>query len=117
MTIFKFVFSFLFLILSIHSVSRTDDYLLFSAEKGHFEHAKKALRQGAYVNVRDSSGKTPLMHAAIFGNSDLVMLLILNGAGADFSIKDYEGKTALMYAIEKKHTKIIELLKSYGATE
>lgn len=117
MTIYRLFFIFLLFSLSIQPISRTDDYLLFSAEKGHLEHAKKALRQGAYVNVRDSQGKTPLMYAAIFGNPDLVMLLILNGAGADFSIKDYDGKTALMYAQEKKHMKVIELLKSYGAVE
>ncbi|MBP7282483.1 MAG: ankyrin repeat domain-containing protein [Leptospiraceae bacterium] len=107
----------LILSISLYPISRADDYLLFSTEKGHFEHTKKALRTGAYVNVRDSNGKTPLMHASIFGNKDIVMLLILNGAGADFSIKDYDGKTALMYATEHKHKHIVELLKSYGATE
>ena len=60
-------------------MSRADDYLLFSVEKGHFEHTRKALKMGAFVNVRD--------------------------------------KTALMYAIETKHAKIIEMLKSHGATE
>ena len=63
-------------------MSRADDYLLFSVEKGHFEHTRKALKMGAFVNVRD-----------------------------------YDGKTALMYAIENKHAKIIEMLKSHGATE
>lgn len=101
----------------LYPISRADDYLLFSTEKGHFEHTKRALKTGAYVNVRDTNGKTPLMHAAIFGNKDIVMLLILNGAGSDFSIKDYDGKTALMYATENNHKHIVELLKSYGATE
>lgn len=116
---FKYLFSILFVFSSfpVFSISRADDYLLFSTEKGHFEHTKKALKMGAFVNVRDRTGMTPLMHAAIFGNPDIVMLLILNGAGADFSIRDYDGKTALMYAVEKNHTKIIEMLKSHGATE
>lgn len=115
---FKILILLFFLLsLPVFSISRADDYLLFSTEKGHFEHTKKALKMGAYVNVRDRTGMTPLMHAVIFGNPDIVMLLILNGAGADFSIRDFEGKTALMYAVEKNHTKIIEMLKSHGATE
>jgi ankyrin repeat protein len=117
MQILKIFLFFILLNHSIFTLTRAEDYLLFSTEKGHFEHTKKALKMGAYVNVRDSSGKTPLMYASIFGNPDIVMLLILNGAGADFSIRDYDGKTAIMYAVEKNHTKIIELLKSYGATE
>lgn len=109
----------LILILSqtLTAISRADDYLLFSTEKGHLEHTKKALKMGAFVNVRDSFGRTPLMFAAMFGNPDIVMLLILNGAGADFSIRDFDGKTALMYATEKNHKKVIELLKNYGAKE
>lgn len=113
----KFILFFLLFIFSIESITRAEDYLLFSTEKGHFEHTKKALKMGAYVNVRDNTGKTPLMYAASFGNPDIVMLLILNGAGADFSIRDFDGKTALMYATEKNHTRIIELLKSHGAIE
>ncbi|MBK6607793.1 MAG: ankyrin repeat domain-containing protein [Leptospiraceae bacterium] len=109
---FLFIFSF-----SIYSMSRADDYLLFSAEKGHFEHTKKALKMGAFVNVRDKDGKTPLMFAVNSGKPDIVLLLILYGAGSDFAIRDYDGKTALMYAIENNHTKIIEMLKSHGATE
>ncbi len=114
------ILSILFLLIlssSTFAITRAEDYLLFSTEKGHFEHTKKALKMGAYVNVRDNTGKTPLMYAATFGNPDIVMLLILNGAGADFSIRDFDGKTALMYATEKNHTKIIEMLKSHGATE
>ncbi len=107
----------LFFSQTLTAISRADDYLLFSTEKGHLEHTKKALKMGAFVNVRDSFGRTPLMFAAMFGNPDIVMLLILNGAGADFGIRDFDGKTALMYATEKNHTKVIELLKSYGAIE
>ncbi len=114
------LFTIIFLLvlsLPAFSLSRADDYLLFSTEKGHFEHTKKALKMGAFVNVRDKTGKTPLIYAASFGNPDIVMLLILNGAGADFSIRDFDGKTALMYATEKNYSKIIEMLKSHGATE
>lgn len=112
-----FIFIFMLFSISVYSISRADDYLLFSAEKGHLEHVKKALKMGAYVNIRDSKGKTPLIYATIFGNPDIVMLLILNGAGADFSIRDFERKTALMYATEKNDTKIIQMLKDYGAKE
>ena len=35
--------------------------------------------------------------------------------GADVNVKNKDGKTALMHAKEKNHTKIIEVLKQYGA--
>lgn len=90
---------------------------MFSAERGQMANVKKALKMGAYVNSKDYFGKTALMYAAINGNLEMTEYLILHGAGSDFSLRDREGKTALMYAGEKEQTKIIELLKKYGATE
>lgn len=38
--------------------------------------AKLLLEHGAVANVRDKTGCTPLMYACMFGNSDIVDLLL-----------------------------------------
>jgi ankyrin repeat protein len=67
--------------------------LQFAIENNHIEAAKFFIKKGVDVNSQDASGKTPLITAALKGaennNTDLVKLLVLNGAH-DF-IKDNKG--------------------------
>lgn len=53
---------------------------------------KYLLEQGAIVNVRDKTGLTPFMYACIFGNMDIVDLL-LNLSAID--AVDNFGKTVI----------------------
>ena len=55
------------------------------------------LESGAEPNVRDSSGRTPLMEAALGGGVDAVELLLARGA--DPSICDADGTTALVHLV------------------
>ena len=41
---------------------------------------------------------------------------LLIAAGADIHAKDAKGKTALAYAVERKHSRIEEVLRRHGAT-
>ncbi len=66
------------------------------------------------VNTRDKNGISALMHAAYYGCTNIVRLLINHGA--DINISNYNYKnTALMYAVEKGHKDIVELLIASGA--
>jgi ankyrin repeat protein len=67
------------------------------------------LNQGVNVNVRTVSGKTPLMAAAYKGYSDIVQMLLDNGA--DVVSKDGRGDTAEKIAERGGYTRIMELLK------
>lgn len=93
------------------------DYLLFSAEKGYIGHVKKALAQGADVNVQDYFKKTPLIYASSYGDVEIVKLLLKYGAAEGIDIRDRDGKTAYTYAKLKGFTQIMNLLKHYGASE
>jgi len=68
---------------------------------------------GAEVDVKDDDGMTPLMHASISGNSEVVDLLLLWGALIDD--KDNNGRTALMWASEKGMKKASKVLMKSGA--
>ena len=54
-----------------------------------------------------------LLTAAMQGDTNQVKALL--DKGANVNAKDEDGLTALMYAKEINHTKIIEVLKQYGA--
>lgn len=70
------------------------------------------LAEGAEVNSRDDSGKTPLHAAARQGHQEVVTLLIANGA--DVNAKTEKGETAISLANKKGHTEIVELLRKHG---
>ena len=86
---------------------------LFDAARGKdnalgIEEALRCISQGADVNGKDHSGRTPLHGAVIKGNAQLVKLLLAKGALP--SARDRHGKTPLHVAVEKKATDIATLL-------
>lgn len=60
------------------------------------------------IESKDSSGRTPLLWAAIYGHEAIVRLLLEEDA--DFELKDKYGQTPLSRAAEHGHEAIIELL-------
>jgi ankyrin repeat protein len=58
------------------------------------------------------------LHGAIsHGHLDMARWLLDHGAKDYLDIKNYEGKTPLQKAAELDHANIVDLLRSYGATE
>ena len=72
-------------------------------------------RAGANLNAKDSEGRTALIWAAIGSYADSVTALI--EVGADLDAKDADGNTALMVAKDRKFEKLVNLLRSAGASE
>lgn len=60
--------------------------LRFAADNGCNEVVVLLLDRGAEIDARDRSGMTPLMSAAVKGQSSTVRLLIERGAAADYAI-------------------------------
>lgn len=63
---------------------------------------------GAIPDAEDKYGRRPLYHAAVSRDSDVVRLLLENGA--DIKAKDYKGESAYGTAIRSWHTAVAQLL-------
>lgn len=66
-----------------------------SIAKGDFETVKKLIERGADINAK-SNGMTPVMYAAKFNRTDILKLLITQGA--NLKAKSDKGMTAIKYA-------------------
>ncbi len=71
------------------------------------------LARGADVNIRDEDERTPLIHAAIDGKTEIVKALI--AAGADVNVQDAVGFSALHYAAQNQHAQVASLLLDASA--
>ena len=58
-------------------------------------------------------GHTPLMQAALDGNTEIVRELL--NRGADINQRDDNGRTALMFAVINGHYDTMKVLLEYGA--
>ena len=72
-----------------------------------------ALIQETDMDIADEFLRTPLMHAASKGKSEIVLWLLKRGAKID--LQDSEGFSALHLAIQGKHATIVESLLEEGA--
>lgn len=73
----------------------------------------QALAGQGDVNARNSYGWTALTHAARVGNTELMTLLIEQGAAID--AQDESGATPLIRAATRGHLEAVELLLARGA--
>ena len=80
-----------------------DPLLTVAIAKGFYDIAKILVEAGADVNKKNKIGTTPLMEAAIRGETECTKLLI--ETGADLTLRDNKGFTAL------------DLAKMHGAGE
>ena len=91
-----------------------------SIMNGHYDLAKKLIRKGANVNLRDNKGETALMFAVRYEKTEEIMESLIE-AGADVNLKNYDGKTAIMLAeylgIREKRKLILDTVKRLNKTK
>ena len=92
------------------------EYLLIKAVKysDHPEVLEVLIDAGAYVNIVDEQGRTPLM-IAVNNRRNIEMIKVLLKKGARVNTWDKEKVTPLMYAVINNDNRIIELLIKHGA--
>jgi ankyrin repeat protein len=71
------------------------------------------MRTKANIPELDTKGHTPLMCAALEGDTEVVKTLLLRGA--DVNAKDDEGRSALMFAVINMHHDTVNMLLKHGA--
>ena len=76
------------------------------------EFALKCPNPSAFVNIPDSNGFTPLINATIAESSEIMSLLIANGA--DVNARNNDGATALHFAAGDGSLERMEILCQAG---
>ena len=87
--------------------------VLYSITYGNMEGQLEYLKHGAYVNIRNSAGYTPLMSAVSIG--DLTSVKELLNLGADPNRTENDGWSSLHFAAVNGFQDIAELLMQYKA--
>lgn len=64
---------------------------------------------------RDREGWTPLYHACVYGDEQIVREIL--NAGANFEVASYNGWTPLMAAAFRGHLDVVKMLLDYGADQ
>ena len=89
-------------------VKITPTQLNVAISKGDLAKVQQLVEIGVDVNKKDERGKTPLMYAILFKQTEIVSYLIRNGA--DYRAEDSNGLTILDYAKKSNSEEIIKLV-------
>jgi len=94
-------------------ISDPIDHFHHLFKRGNEVAVREYIATGADVNARNKSSWTPLMLAALKGQTPIVCVLI--SAGADVAAVNDCGASALAYAALNGHSKTIQALLEAGA--
>ena len=90
--------------------------LTVAIAKKHLNIAKALIEKGADVNQFGYANGTPLMHAALIGDSELLLDLTRRGASVNARNPGlYNGSTALHWAVSGGSSEVLSILLKNGA--
>lgn len=89
-------------------VKLTPSQLNVAISKGDLSKVQQLVEIGVDVNKKDERGKTPLMYAILYKQTEIVSYLIRNGA--DYRAEDPNGISIQEYAEQSKSEEIIKLV-------
>jgi ankyrin repeat protein len=93
---------------SVAVATLTPTQLNVAISKGDLAKVQQLLGIGVNINHKDERGKTPLMYAILYKQTEIVSYLIRNGA--DYRAEDKNGLTILDYAEQSKSEPILKLV-------
>lgn len=93
---------------SVAVVTVTPTQLNLAISKGDLSKVQQLIEIGVDVNHRDERGKTPLMYAILYKQTEIVAYLIRKGA--DYRACDPNGIYIYQYAEKSKSEEIIKLV-------
>ena len=93
---------------SVAVVTVTPTQLNLAISKGDLAKVQQLIEIGVDVNHRDERGKTPLMYAILYKQTEIVAYLIRKGA--DYRASDPNGIYIYQYAEKSKSEEIIKLV-------
>ena len=85
--------------------------LHYAATNSHIPVIQLLLDNHAYIDAASPNGSTPLMMAAMYGNTSAVKLLL--ESGADPSLKNALGLTAIDFAQRVKKSESVEIIAAF----
>jgi len=91
-----------------------DNMLISSSSSSNAENVLKAVKKGANVNAKTSTGWSDLRYASMFGHADTAKILIENGANVN-EINDSTGSSCLHAAMQGGHLEVSKVLLENGA--
>jgi ankyrin repeat protein len=103
-------------IISLGCISKrnVNEEFVMAAKHGDTARVGALLQQGVNINAVDRQfGATALMWASHEGHTDIVRLLLSNGASID--AQQHLGRTALWYAAQQGRITAVEILITAGA--
>ena len=92
---------------------RSANTLQIAANNGYISLVESLLKRGAFVNVTDENGLTPLHFAAVNGHVPTIKMLL--GFGAIIHLPDRNLISACMWAAENDHLDAVRELLKAGA--
>lgn len=96
------------------ALTKSDRELWKSIDNKNSADLNKAIKQGANVNsFNEKLFNSPLLKASFHGLTDIVEILLNNGANVDWQNRN--GITALMYASQTGREDIVFMLLEFGA--
>ena len=93
---------------SVAVVTVTPTQLNLAISKGDLAKVQQLVGIGVNVNHKDERGKTPLMYAILYKQTEIVAYLIRKGA--DYRASDPNGIYIYQYAEKSKSEEIIKLV-------
>ena len=101
------------LLIALTGCAPKKDPLLEATHNGDVNTVRALLDAGGNVNLKDETGRTLLMFAALKNHKEVTQLLL--DRGADVNARNNSGETALSFAAREGHPEIARALLAKGA--